>query len=316
MVTISIFSLIYRSTKYAEFLYRTVHENTPMIKSGDAEFFFVANNATPEVIAFLYDCEYPFVKCDPRVVTDEGLRRRGYAPPEYIRRVYMGYNYGINKSKGEIVVMLNSDMLVAPDWLENLIKYLAPGTVITPTLVERHHPRFRVFPGAVHAEFGDRPGNIDVKGFHQFSKQIKSTGLTFGGAYMPLAAHRDDLIIAGLYPEGNLPYQTADDYLFDSLANNGIKRYTSMDSIVYHWKEGEKDEGEPGVFPRSTPENKDPVRISVPLIVSGDYLVPDKRNSLAISTAHLSHSLRKYMLDKKARIGMRKNEILHGLGLR
>lgn len=33
----------------------------------------------------------------------------GYAFPEYINRVYAGYNFGIKKSDSDIIVLVNSD---------------------------------------------------------------------------------------------------------------------------------------------------------------------------------------------------------------
>ena len=46
---ISIISLIYRSTKYADAVYDSVLENTPKIKTGEARFFFVANGPEPHL---------------------------------------------------------------------------------------------------------------------------------------------------------------------------------------------------------------------------------------------------------------------------
>jgi predicted esterase YcpF (UPF0227 family) len=120
-------------------------------------------------------------------------------------------------------------------------------------LVERIHERLQlVFPGCVHCEFGSSPKNfkkVEFENFvNQFSKdhanQIKS-----GGAYMPCAIKKEYLIKAGKYPEGNLAgsnfgeiIEYGDQRLTSRLKDMGVEHITALDSLVYHFKEGEMDE--------------------------------------------------------------------------
>ena len=48
MVKVSIFSLIYKSPKFADFVHDSIVKNTPMLKTGEAEFYFVLNRKLEE----------------------------------------------------------------------------------------------------------------------------------------------------------------------------------------------------------------------------------------------------------------------------
>ena len=110
--------------------------------------------------------------------------------------------------------------------------------MISSTLVERDHPVFSVFPGAVHGEFGASPETFDEAGFLSFAATTRKTGLQAGGAYMPTLLHRDIAIEAGLYQCGNVAGARFDDVarygdeaFFDVLKSLGVDHYTAIDSI-------------------------------------------------------------------------------------
>jgi hypothetical protein len=246
---VSISALIYRSPSFADWVYDSVHKHTPMLGTGEAEFFFIANDPTDKLVAHLNQCGYPhYVNNNPSRSEDD-LFRMGIGAPEYIHRVYRGWNEAVRKSRGEIVVLINSDNFVSPDWLENLIKNCRPTRVVSSQLVERRHPRHRLFPTAYHGEFGGTPSDFDEERFLRFARRKSIDRLRSGGAYMPCAFYRSEVEKAGLYPEGNLCGSSFTDVrkfgdadLFERLATRGVEHCTAMDSIVYHLKEGEMDE--------------------------------------------------------------------------
>ena len=260
MLKVSIVSLIYQSARLADWVHESVHTFTPMIARGEAEFFFVANDPTPGLLEHLRKRGYQHIVNVNRRYADDELFALGYGAPEYIGRVYRGYNEGIRAAAGDYVVLINSDNAFSPDWLENLLKYSDRTHVICSTLVERDHPVFSVFPGAIHGEFGDSPDTYDEAAFLAFAKRIRKTGLQAGGAYMPALFHRDIAIEAGLYPSGNIAGMRFDDVakygdeaFFEVLKSMGVDHYTALDSISYHLKEGERDdcpgEADDGVTP-------------------------------------------------------------------
>jgi len=248
LVSISIASLIYKSKKYADWVHGSIHEFTPLVTKGEAEFFFVANDPTEDLLAHLRQRGYKhYVNYNPKR-TDEELFKMGYGAPEYIHRVYRGWNEAIMRAAGGTVVLVNSDNYFSPDWLENLLKYLCTKTIVCSKLVERMHPEHGIFPRAYHGEFGSHPDDFDKENFLRLCERVKTTGLQFGGAYMPCAFYKQVAIDVGLYPEGNLAGASfsdvaayGDQVFFEKLSKAGVRQVTAMDSIVYHTKEGEMD---------------------------------------------------------------------------
>ena len=252
MVKVSIISLIYKSTKLADWVYSSVMEYTPMIHRGEAEFFFIANDASDEVISHLINKNYKFYINENTILSEEELFKKGYAMPEYIGRVYKGYNQGILHAKGERIVLINSDNYFSEDWLENLLKYSSFNTIISSQLVEPGNAvKHFFFPSALRANFGQSIATFEKEDFMQYSMKYKKTGLRKGGAFMPCLFYKDLFIYAGLYPEGNIAgksynniEKSGDVALYERLMNAGIEHYTALDSIVYHLNEGEKNETE------------------------------------------------------------------------
>jgi hypothetical protein len=248
---ISIVSLIYRSTKFADAVYESIQENTEKLKTGEAKFFFVANDPEPHLLKHLKDNNYPFVLHENKKKTEKELFNVGIGGPEYINRVYLGWNRAIKESDSEIVVLVNSDNMFSPNWLENLLKNLNEDTFVCSEIVERpNHPKFAPFPGCLVGDFGNHPDNFKKEEFLQFvdaNQKIKKGKTKTGGAYMPCAFYREKAIEVGLYPEGNLHDGTnfmsieeyGDENFVKKLSRNGVRHITSLDSISYHFKEGE-----------------------------------------------------------------------------
>jgi hypothetical protein len=249
MVEITIISLIYKSKKLAKAIHDSLYKYTPMLVDGRAELLFVANDPTIEVVEFLKSQSYSYVINSNEYLTDEELFKLGYGKPEYMRRVYQGYNLGIMRARGQRIVLINSDNFFSNDWLENLIKYSDYKKVVCSTLIEPGHDKFGVFPCAIQKNFGKTVETYKEKEFQEYASKMRKTGYTSGGAYMPCLLYKDIAIMAGLYPGGNIAGESfdkviryGDEFFYDKLKKFGVEHITSKDSIVYHLKEGEKSE--------------------------------------------------------------------------
>ena len=250
MEKISIISLIYQSVEYAEFVYNSLLKHTPEIQSGEAEFYFVANDATKEVLDFLVEKKYPhFVNNNPKQTEDE-LYRKGFAYPEYITRVYQGYNFGVKQSNNPIITLINSDMSFSSDWLINLKKRLTLEVAVSPKIIQPGH----VFRNPINGsfcesyEFGRTISTFEEVAFLNKAEEIKNDSISIGNLFMPVMLYKNIIEKVGYYPEGNLNYGayhrirvTGDTEFFTKLNSNGVKHINSNDSIVYHFNEGEKD---------------------------------------------------------------------------
>jgi glycosyltransferase involved in cell wall biosynthesis len=244
---ISIVSLIYRSPAYADAVVRSLLEHTPMLGNG-AEFHFVANDPTDELLAHLRDQGYPYLLFqNPPRPSHEELFRRGIGAPAYLHGVYRAWNYAAEMAAGDDVCFVNSDMMFSAGWLENLLKHLADDVVVSSQLVERRHPKHGVFPGAYEQNFGTCPADFFHVGFRDFAQAGARDETRPGGAYAPLLFRKRTLLEAGGYPEGNLHngrnFETVSEYgdrvMMRRLESRGVRHLTAMDSIVYHFKEGE-----------------------------------------------------------------------------
>lgn len=246
---VSIICLIYRSTCFAKAVYDSLHKFTPKLNSGEAELIFVANDATEDVIRFLKKERYNFVINNNKVLSEDELFNSGYGAPEYINRVYRGYNFGIKNCKGNIVVLINSDNMFSPNWLENLLDKLDENSIICSQLVEREHPKFGKFPSAILGDFGNHPNNFREDEFIHFANKASENKLISGGAYMPCISYKENFRKVGYYPEGNIVgksfneiIQYGDENLYEKLSRIGVVHMTACDSIVYHFKEGERED--------------------------------------------------------------------------
>ncbi len=244
MIKVSIICMIYKSTKFAKWVYDSVQKYTPMLKRGEAEFFFVANDPTVEVVDFLREKNYPFIVAIHEHLSAEELAELGIENREYLRRVYQAWNQGILHAKGQMVCLINSDNYFSDNWLENLMKYSNFNTYVVPQLVEPLQRGKDLFWCALHAEFGHLPEEFMEEDFLAFADKVRMTGIRNLGVFQPCLLYKDVAICAGLYPEGNRinadgSITTGDTAFCNRLMKMNVKHITALDSVVYHMGEGE-----------------------------------------------------------------------------
>lgn len=261
---VTIFSLIFQSPEYADWIWESVHKNTPEIQKGKAEFIIMLNNPTEEVWKHVVKKGYKHcIHFCPTDITEEELLTMGYGGPAYLHSVYRAYNECLYVSKTEYTVLLNSDMYPAPGWLPGLMKYARPDTIVTSALVEprRQGNIFRNFitRDQVHA-FNGGYGlkDFNPKQFEEFASLISKPGTQDLISYQPIMIHKEVTDVLGLYyPEGNVLSNSlysgskirmwngrwieyGDMYFIRKAREAGIKCIQSNESIVYHFDNGER----------------------------------------------------------------------------
>jgi hypothetical protein len=257
MVKISIAALIYKSKVYADFVYNQVHKYTPMLKTGEAEFYFVANDASTEVLDHLTAMKYPhFIQTNENLTNDQ-LYTLGFGKPEYIHRVYKGWNRCITEASGDFVCLVNSDMGFSDNWLENLLKHASATTAVSSLLIERGHEILGHFPaylngtGSILYNCGKTPLTYDENKFINYvneHRQTNSNKTSRGGVYMPILMPLKQVLEVNMYPEGNIAGNSFDDVidygdrvLMRKLNEIGVRHITSWDSFSYHFQQGEME---------------------------------------------------------------------------
>jgi GT2 family glycosyltransferase len=249
---VSIIALIHSSPNYATSFYKHLLESTPELQTGEAEFFFVANNANLSTKRALRSNSIPHVEFQRRVLTEAEQVELGFGGPEYIGRVYAAYNFGVSVAKGEIVAFLNSDMIMSRGWLSKLVKFADDATIPSPILVERRHPRFGLFPGAIERDLGSNFKNFKSKEWEVFIYEAKHKVSTSPPItqppYMPSLLRKEWFLRFGGFPEGNLigekgfgtVSQFGDEFFFTRLSERGINHISIDGVFCYHFKEGER----------------------------------------------------------------------------
>lgn len=241
MVKVSIACLIYKSTRWLQFVYDQVRKYTDLT---DKEFYFVANDANEAVLNYLKDNNIPHYIHNN---TDE--QRKEW----YINNVYRAWNTACKVAKGEYIVLINSDMAFSPNWLESLMENYDDSKMITSRLVERGVLKSGTY--GIEYNFGNVPEDYKYSNFVEYTKQIANKILMPRGLYMPLFIKTKYLKEINFYPEGNIkvtsnlytpeyalpgePCIPGDQVLVRKLNNIGIEHYTDFNSIVYHFQEGE-----------------------------------------------------------------------------
>lgn len=251
----SIACLIYKSVEWLEFSYQQVLKYTPL---EDVEFYYVANNATPEVLEYLRSHHIPHYN-----FTTTPEQRKEW----YINDVYRAWNYAGQQAKGEFLVFINSDMAFTPDWLEKLINAYDGNNCVSSRLIESGKLRTGTY--GIERNFGRSIAGYKEAEFQEYARAIQGNEIKDGGLFMPLLINRDHFRAVGGYPEGNMkegsdifkpeiaergePLVSGDVVLMQKLATKGVKHQTSFGSVVYHFQEGEMDE-KPHSVESITPE--------------------------------------------------------------
>ena len=252
---VSISALIYRSTVYADFVYNQIKKHTAkLLESGEAEFYFIANDASEEVLQHLRKMQYPFYVQTNQHHTDAELFAMGFGKPEYIHRVYKGWNRAIQEARGKYVCLVNSDMGFSEGWIENLLKHVTKECVVSSLLIERGHEKLGHFgdangTGSIVVNCGKTPLSYNEAAFKAAAKRFGTPNkTTVGGVYMPLCFEKQTVLNAGGYPNGNLAGKNfnqvvayGDAVLMEKLKKNGVRHITAWDSVAYHFQQGEQE---------------------------------------------------------------------------
>ena len=144
------------------------------------------------------------------------------------------YDLGIEMATNEIVGVIHADMILGPNYLENLLKHLNKGKVICATRVEPPlHP-----PGneKIIKNFGLDFDDLDIGAFETFAieEQIKNEDLTSSGMFAPWIIYKEDFQRIGGHDPLFAPFPYEDSDIFQRWILAEYELIQSRDSLVYH----------------------------------------------------------------------------------
>lgn len=144
------------------------------------------------------------------------------------------YDKGIELATNEIVGIMHADMIMGPNYVENLLKHLKPGTVVCGTRIEPPlHPEGKE---KIIANFGLDFDDLNVPAFEEFclQKQKEFKGQTTKGMFAPWVIYKKDFASMGGHDAVFAPFPYEDSDIFQRWLLAGYQLIQSRDAFVYH----------------------------------------------------------------------------------
>lgn len=144
------------------------------------------------------------------------------------------YDKGIELAKTDIIGILHADMLVGPNYIENLLKHLKPQTVVCATRVEPPlHPEGKE---KIIRNFGLDFDDLNIEAFEQYTLEAQNEykDQTSKGMFAPWILYKSDFQAIGGHDPGFAPFPYEDSDIFQRWILAGYELIQSRDSFVYH----------------------------------------------------------------------------------
>ena len=144
------------------------------------------------------------------------------------------YDEGMRRSKTDIVSILHSDMIIGPNYFENMLKHLQPGKVVCATRIEPPiHPAGKE---KIVQDFGDESDNIKWEEFDNFVRKTidDQQDQTTRGIFAPWMLYKQDHFDIGGHDQRFTPFGYEDSDIFNRWILAGYEMVQSRDSLCYH----------------------------------------------------------------------------------
>jgi len=144
------------------------------------------------------------------------------------------YDKGIELATNEIVGILHADMILGPNYIENLIKHLEPGKVVCATRIEPPlHPEGKE---KIICDFGMDFDTLDIESFEQYVSEAQSEfkDQITRGMFAPWIIYKSDFQAIGGHDPIFAPFPYEDSDIFQRWILAGYELIQSRDAFVYH----------------------------------------------------------------------------------
>ena len=144
------------------------------------------------------------------------------------------YDKGIELATNEIVGIIHADMILGPNYVENLIKHIKPGTVVCGTRIEPPlHPEGKE---KIIRDFGMDFDSLNIDAFETFvdKVQIEFKDQTTKGMFAPWIIYKEDFQAIGGHDPLFAPFPYEDSDIFQRWILAGYDLIQSRDAFVYH----------------------------------------------------------------------------------
>jgi glycosyltransferase involved in cell wall biosynthesis len=144
------------------------------------------------------------------------------------------YDKGIELATNEIVGILHADMIIGPNYIENLIKHLEPGKVVCATRIEPPlHPEGKE---KIIRDFGMDFDTLNIDAFENFTLEAQNEykDQTTNGMFAPWILYKSDFQAIGGHDPLFAPFPYEDSDIFQRWILAGYELIQSRDAFVYH----------------------------------------------------------------------------------
>ena len=144
------------------------------------------------------------------------------------------YDEGIKQSTNKIISILHSDMIIGPNYFDNMLKHLERGKVVCATRIEPPiHPKGKE---KIIKDFGDEAHNFKWEEFEEFinNENKIQKNITTQGIFAPWMLYKDDHLSIGGHDQRFSPYGYEDSDIFNRWTLEGYEMVQSRDSLCYH----------------------------------------------------------------------------------
>jgi len=144
------------------------------------------------------------------------------------------YDKGIELATNKIVGILHADMIIGPNYIENMLKHLTKGKVVCATRIEPPlHPEGRE---KIIRDFGMDFDTLNIDAFEQFvaEAQTEFKDQTTKGMFAPWILYKEDFQAIGGHDPLFAPFPYEDSDIFQRWMLAGYELVQSRDAFVYH----------------------------------------------------------------------------------
>jgi glycosyltransferase involved in cell wall biosynthesis len=144
------------------------------------------------------------------------------------------YDKGIELATNDIVGILHADMILGPNYVQNILKHLKPGKVVCATRIEPPlHPEGKE---KIIKDFGLDFDSLNISSFEDYCLQAQDEfkDQTTRGMFAPWIIYKDDFQFIGGHDPLFAPFPYEDSDIFQRWILNGYELIQSRDAFVYH----------------------------------------------------------------------------------
>jgi len=144
------------------------------------------------------------------------------------------YDIGIHFAETPLVGILHADMIIGPNYIENMLKHIKPGVVVCGTRVEPPlHPEGKE---KIVKDFGMDFDSLNIEMFEEYvdSVQLQEKDKTTKGMFAPWILYKEDFTNVGGHDKIFAPFPYEDSDIFQRWIMAGYKLIQSRDALVYH----------------------------------------------------------------------------------